>query len=73
MESVTPPTGLELQFERKSLRPKIQAKDVAAAMGITSSRMSRIENDPAPVTSRMARRYRDALETCRTYGTRSAA
>jgi plasmid maintenance system antidote protein VapI len=63
----TRPTGLALQMERRTERPKIQAKAVAHAMGISQSRLSRIENDTAPVTERMARRYREALETCRTF------
>lgn len=72
MDTATRPTGLELQMERKAARPKIEAQAVAHAMGISSSRISRIENDPAPVTERMAIRYREALETCRTFRTEAA-
>lgn len=62
-------TGLDLQMERKAARPKVKALAVAHEMGISPSRLSRIENDPAPVTERMASRYRAALETCRTFRT----
>lgn len=65
-------TGIDLQVERLRARPKVQAKDVANAMGISSSRISRIENDDKPVTPRMRDRYLAALETCRTSGTEAA-
>lgn len=66
-------TGLDLQFERKRSVPRPEQRQVAAAMGITASRLSRIENDPKPVTDRMRARYLAALETCRTSGTSEAA
>ena len=72
MDTVIRPTGIELSFERLAIRPKPQAKDLAEAMGISPSRLSRIENDPRPVTESMARRYRAALGTFRTSGTEAA-
>jgi plasmid maintenance system antidote protein VapI len=57
------PTGLDLKIER--IRAGVMVKDLAAAMTITPSRLSRIEVD-VPVTDRMLARYRAALGTCRT-------
>lgn len=68
----TDTTGLDLQFERRRAVPKVQARDIASVMGISSSRVSRIENDPRRQTERMVERYRAALETCRTSGTEAA-
>ncbi len=59
-------TGLDLKVER--IRAGLLVKDVAEQMGISPSRLSRIEVDE-PVTDRMLRRYRDALERCRTFST----
>lgn len=59
----TETTGLDLKVER--IRAGVLSKDLAAAMGISSSRLSRIEVD-LPVTERMLARYRAALGTCRT-------
>lgn len=72
-ETTSQTTGLDLQMERKQARPKVLAKHVADAMGVSSSRLSRIENDPEPVTDRMRGRYLDALQKCRTSGTRAAS
>lgn len=57
------PTGLDLKVER--IRAGVQVKQIAEAMGITPSRVSRIEVD-VPVTDRMLQRYRAALGTYRT-------
>lgn len=57
------PTGLDLKIER--IRAGVMVKDIAAEMGITPSRVSRIEV-PEPVTDQMLARYRAALGTCRT-------
>ena len=65
-----PLTGTDLKLRR--VAALVQAKDVAARMGISDSRLSRIEK-PAPVTDRMARRYLDALAQCRTSGTSGRA
>lgn len=69
----TRPTGIELSFERQVERPKIEAQTVAAEMGISKSRISKIENDPKPQTERMVSRYRVALEKCRTFRAGEAA
>lgn len=70
MTTETRTTGLDLKVRR--VRAQLQAKDVAAAMGITSSRLSRIEVDE-PVTPRMEKRYLAALATFRTSGTSETA
>lgn len=56
-------TGLDLKIER--IRAGVMVKELAKEMGITPSRVSRIEV-PEPVTERMLARYRAALGTCRT-------
>ena len=61
------PTGLDLKVER--IRAGVLLKELAREMGITPSRVSRIEK-PEPVTARMVARYRAALGTC---GTSKAA
>jgi len=59
--------GVELEVER--VRAGVLVKHVAEFMGISDSRVSRIEDDPA-VTARLARRYRLALaEATAKYGT----
>ncbi len=70
MNDETSTTGLDLKVLRT--RANLKSKDIAAAMGITSSRLSRIEVDTR-VTPRMEARYLAALETCRTSGTSAAA
>jgi transcriptional regulator with XRE-family HTH domain len=57
-------TGLDLKIER--VRAGVQVKEVAEAMGISSSRVSRIESPDHKVTPRMLARYRAALGTYRT-------
>lgn len=66
MTTDTRTTGLDLKVLR--VRAQLQVKEVAEAMGISGSRLSRIEVDQ-PVTPRMEQRYLDALELCRTSGT----
>jgi hypothetical protein len=56
-------TGIDLKIER--IRAGVQVKELAAAMSISPSRLSRIEAEPR-VTDRMLARYRAALGTCRT-------
>lgn len=70
MTTDAPLTGTDLELER--VAAKVMVKDVAEAMGITPSRVSRIEDQPR-ITPKLARRYRDALETCRTSGTSGRA
>lgn len=62
-------SGLELKVQR--IRAKVAQTDLARAMGISSSRLSRIEQD-VPTTPAMQERYLDALTTCRTSGTEAA-
>jgi hypothetical protein len=69
VNTTTSTTGLDLKVERVKLQ--LPARAVADAMGISQSRLSRIEK-PEPVTDRMLARYRLALETCRTSGTAAA-
>jgi transcriptional regulator with XRE-family HTH domain len=57
---------MTLKLER--VAADVAVKDVAAQMGISASRLSRIEDDPN-LTERMVARYREALERCRTSGT----
>lgn len=59
--------GVELAVKR--LRAGVKVKHVAEAMGLSDSRVSRIESDPS-VTSRTTRRYLDALDKASAkYGT----
>ena len=68
--STEPLRGMDLELRR--VAAKVKVKDIASAMGISPSRVSRIEDQPS-VTDRLARRYLDALATCRTSGTSRAA
>lgn len=63
MDSTLALTGLDLKLRRVAAR--LQVKDMAEQMGISPSRVSRIEADPK-VTVKMERRYMDALERCGT-------
>lgn len=62
-------SGKDLKLRR--VAADILLKDVAALMGISDSRVSRIE-DQLAVTDRMYRRYMEALDKCRTSGTVSS-
>lgn len=62
--------GMTLKLER--VAEDVPVKDVAAQMGISASRLSRIEDDPN-LTGRMVTRYREALERCRTFRTSDTA
>lgn len=55
--------GLDLKLERTAQR--IRVKELAQAMGVSQSRVSRIEAQDT-VTEDMAVRYRAALRTCGT-------
>lgn len=70
MTDPAPATGIDLKVERT--RARVLAKDVAKAMGISDSRLSKIEGQDR-VTERMRARYLLALATCRTSGTETAA
>jgi transcriptional regulator with XRE-family HTH domain len=59
---------MDLKLRRVAAR--LQVKDVAQAMGISSSRISRIEDPDHSVTPRMERRYMAAILSC-TSGTSS--
>lgn len=65
------PTGLDMKLERVAARVKV--RDLALLMGITPSRVSRIEGQTSRLTPDMERRYRAALDLCRTSGTSQAA
>jgi len=56
-------SGMDLKLRR--VAADVLAKDVAAAMGITTGRLSRIEDQPS-LTDTMYRRYMEALDKCRT-------
>lgn len=70
MPNETIRTGTDLKVER--VRARIAANVVAAQMGISSSRLSRIEAQEA-LTDRLRDRYLGALETCRTSSTSEGA
>jgi hypothetical protein len=59
-----------LKLER--VAADVDGKDVAAQMGISASRLSRIEDDPN-LTSAMVSRYREALQRCRASRTSAEA
>lgn len=56
-------TGLDLKVER--VRAKVRVKEMARALGVSDSRVTRIEAQPTVVDA-MVERYRAALGTCRT-------
>lgn len=58
---MTPMTGLDLKLKR--ITAGVKAQDVAAAMGISSGRISRIESQSA-VTLALGQRYLDGLDRC---------
>jgi predicted transcriptional regulator len=62
--------GTDLKVAR--VRADVKLKDVAREMGISSSRLSRIEVPASNPADETVRRYLDALEKCRTSGTRAA-
>lgn len=59
-------TGMDLKLQR--VAADVKAKDLAAAMGVTDSRVSRIENSRL-VTPEAEQRYLIALHTCVTKST----
>ncbi len=63
-------TGKDLKLRR--VAADIKVKDIANAMGVTDSRVSRIENSRI-VTPEAEARYLDALYTCVTKSTGQAA
>lgn len=63
-------SGLDLKVART--RARVKAKAIADAMGVSPSRVAAVEREGV-VSSEMARRYLEAVETCRTRGTEPAA
>lgn len=63
-------TGKELKLKR--VAADVQAKAIAAQMGVTASLVSRIENTRV-VTDEAASRYLAALDTCITKSNPEAA
>lgn len=61
MNAATGPTGHELKVERVSVR--VKAKDLAAQMGVSGSRLSHLEREQYP-SAEMVVRYREALVQC---------
>lgn len=57
-------TGLDLKLRR--VAADVRVKDLAEAMGVTDSRISRIESDRRHVTDDAERRYLAALATLAT-------
>lgn len=70
MRIITHMTGLELKVRRVSAR--VKGKELAAAMGVSTSRISSIERE-AVVTPAASARYLEALEKCGTSRTAEAA
>ena len=68
MDTTNRLTGMDLKLRRVAAR--LQVKDIAEEMGISSSRVSRIEDPEHKVTPRMERRYMAAILS-RTSGTSS--
>jgi len=64
--SGTMTTGLDLKLAR--VRERVKAKHVAEAMGVSQSRIAKIERE-AVVSPEIASRYLDAVAQCRTLGT----
>jgi predicted transcriptional regulator len=62
--------GTDLKVAR--VRADVKLKDVAREMGISSSRLSRIEAAGSNPADETIRRFLEALEKCRTSGTRAA-
>lgn len=58
---MAPMTGLDLKLKR--IASGVKAQDVAAAMGISSGRLSRIESQTT-VTTSLSQRYLDGLADC---------
>lgn len=65
MNTTLPRSGLDLKVLR--VQNRVKQKDIAAAMGVTSSRVTRIEAEGFPSVEMIAR-YVKALDTCRTFG-----
>lgn len=63
-------TGLDLKVART--RDRVKAKAIAEAMGVSASRVAKVERE-AVVSPEIAQRYLAALELCRTLGTQGAA
>ena len=57
----TETTGLDLKVARTAAR--VKAKQIAASMGVSQSRVAKIERE-AVVSDVIARRYREAIDMC---------
>lgn len=68
MDTTPALTGLDLKLRR--VRKQIKVKDLAREIGVSSSRLSRIESPNNRVTDSMFRRYTEALDT---FGTSSTS
>ena len=62
-------TGLELKVAR--IRARVKAKALAEAMGVSASRVAKIERE-ADVSPGIAQRYLHAVAQCGTSGTPAA-
>lgn len=62
-----PTTGLALQLERVSIRPRITQRQIGEAMTppVSGSRVAAIERE-GYIAPDLAQRYLTALDTCRT-------
>lgn len=63
-------SGLDLKVART--RERVKAKAIAEAMGVSASRIAKLERE-AVVSPEMAGRYLTAVAQCRTSGTSDAA
>lgn len=61
MGTLIPLTGHQLKVERVAAR--VKAKDIAAQMGVSASRVASIEREEFPSVEAVSR-YRSALEAC---------
>lgn len=68
--TATSPSGLSLKLERVAAR--LKQNELAAAMGVSPSRLANIEREEYP-SAETVRRYRDALSACAAHRTPSAA
>ena len=61
MSTIETPTGHNLKVTRVSAR--VKAKDIAARMGVSASRVASIEREEFP-SAEAVQRYLDALRAC---------
>lgn len=63
-------SGLDLKVART--RERVKAKAIAEAMGVSQSRVAKIERE-AVISAEIVKRYLEAVELCRTPGTSETA